>query len=205
MNRLFVAILLLYPRDFRGRFGQAMRVAFREQIATCRTNRGSVAASLPAVRSLISTGISGLAERRTAWQRARAGRTRTFIFRNLRQDVTFAFRMMRRQPGVTTLSIASLALGIGASTGAFSLVDASLLRALPLPAPDRLVLVLETIKGQTSQVSYENLRDLQRLTRSFDALSAFRGQTVNVTGLPEPGPVRGGFVSSEFFTVAGVV
>jgi putative ABC transport system permease protein len=199
----FDVALLCYPAAFRARFGGAMRVAFREQVSTRRRERGALSALGLAARSILSTAIHGLGERRAAW-RSRPARSRTPLMRHLAQDVQFTFRMMRRQPAVTALCIASLAIGIGASAAAFSLVDASLIRALPLPAPDRLVVVEETFQGSPSQVSHENLRDWERMVKSFDGLSAFRGQTVNVTGLDTPGRIRGGFVSSAFFSVAGV-
>jgi len=200
----FEVALLLYPQTFRARFGDGMRAAFCDQVATRRTERGTVAAFSLALRSILSTALHGIVERRAQWRASRSARTRTALGRHLRQDVFFACRMMRRQPAVTVLCIASLAIGIGASAAAFSLVDASLIRALPLPSPDRLVVAMETVKGTSSQVSFENLRDWQRMAKGFDALSAFRGQTVNVTGLATPGRIRGGFVSSTFFAVAGV-
>ena len=63
---------------------------------------------------------------------------------------------------------------------------------------------METFRNQPSPVSWENLLDWKRQARSFEALTPFRAQTVNLTGLEMPGRIRGGFVTSDFFPLAGV-
>ena len=70
--------------------------------------------------------------------------------------------MLRRKPAVAALSIVTLAVGIGATAIVYGLVDAALLRPLPLPSPDRLVVIAETLRGQAGQASFDNIRDWDR-------------------------------------------
>jgi hypothetical protein len=155
----FARALTCYPPEFRARFGEAMQRAFLDQISAREAAAGSAAAFGMAVRSLVNTAANGLAERRQARRRSRPLRPRRLALRTLSQDVRFAVRMIRRQPLIALLSIVTLAVGIGSATSVFSLVDASLVRDLALPAPDRLVAVMETVKNTPSQVSWENLLD----------------------------------------------
>ena len=203
---VFRRALMSYPREFRGRFGAAMERAFFDQVHARRATRGVLAAAILAVRSIVNAAATGLAERRDvrrSGQERRASRPSEPL-RTLTQDLRFSLRMIRRQPLVTTLSIATLAAGIGSASAVFSLVDASLVRELPLPAADKLVAVMETVKQSPSQVSWENFADWKRQARTFAALTPFRAQSVNLTGLDRPDRVRGGFVTSDFFTLVAV-
>jgi hypothetical protein len=99
----------------------------------------------------------------------------------LRNDLVFAFRQMRRSPGFTTVAVATLALGIGANSAIFALVDATLLRPLPFPRPDRLVMVWErTPNAARASVSPMNLLDWNERTRTFDIIG---GYVPNVGGM----------------------
>ena len=92
----------------------------------------------------------------------------------LRQDVRYALRMMRRTPGFTSVAILSLALGIGANTAIFTLINSLMLRMLPVRAPEQLVELLEKYPGEPrgsyfSWASYEYYRDHNHV---FSALIA---------------------------------
>jgi putative ABC transport system permease protein len=200
----FTRALGCYPAEFRDRFGPAMLRAFLDQVHGRRASAGSLAAVSTALRSLLNTAVNGLGERRSARSRRRHAGRRREPLRTLVQDLRFAIRTARRQPMISLLSVVTLAVGIGSAAAVFSLVDASLVRDLPLPAPNRLVAVVETVKHTPSQVSWENLLDWKRQARSFDALTPFRAQSVNLTGLDTPGRIRGGFVTSDFFPLTGV-
>jgi predicted permease len=120
------------------------------------------------------------------------------------QDLRYAFRMLAKNPGFTAIAVVTLALGIGANTALFSVVNGVLLNPLPFHEPDRLVAVYsKTSEGQDS-ISYPNFVDWQRENRSFSALAAFRPYDFNLTGLGEPERVKSNMVSYSFFPVLGV-
>ncbi len=121
------------------------------------------------------------------------------------QDVSYGLRTMRKNPGFTLIALLTLALGIGANTAIFSVVNAALLRPLPLDHPEQLVLVYSrTGREARNYVAYPDLRDWQAQSQSFAHLSAIVPQSVNLTGRAEPGRVIGGFVSTNFFKMLGV-
>jgi putative ABC transport system permease protein len=125
---------------------------------------------------------------------------------SLRQDIRYTLRMLAKNPGFTLVAVITLALGIGANTAVFSLVNSILLRPLPLPA-SRQLMVLFVKEGSATQewgASYPDFEDWRRQSRSFDGLTAFAPQSVNLTGGEQPARIRGAFVSSNFFAVTGV-
>jgi putative ABC transport system permease protein len=200
---VFRLVLRLYPRAFRQRFGDAMTGAFLDRVHARREAHGSGSAARLAFAALIDTAINGLAERRLT--RRRAGRRRRREpMRGLASDLRFAVRVARRQPGVTALSVLTFAVGIGASGAVFSVVDAALFRPVALPRPADLVSVMQTSDGEPGLTAFDNLVDWRRQARSFTALAGFRPQSVNLTGLDRPERVRGAFVTSDFFPMAGV-
>ena len=95
------------------------------------------------------------------------------LFEEFRADVRFALRQMRRTPGFTTVAVATLALGIGANAAIFALVDATLLRPLPLPDSGRLVSITERVNGERDMVSPINLLDWSERSRSVERIGAF--------------------------------
>jgi predicted permease len=120
------------------------------------------------------------------------------------QDLRYAFRMLAKNPGFTAIAVVTLALGIGANTALFSVVNGVLLNPLPFHEPDRLVAVYsKTTEGQDS-ISYPNFLDWEHDNRSFSALAAFRPYDFNLTGLGEPERVKSNMVSYSFFPVLGV-
>ena len=123
----------------------------------------------------------------------------------LLQDVRFGLRTLLKRPGFTLVAVLTLALGVGANTAIFSVVNAVLLRPLPFKDADRLVSVYETTQNNPRDyISVPNLDDYRAQTRSFEAFTTFVPQSVNLTGAGEPDRVRGGFVTSSFFKVFGV-
>src|SRR3989454_3579326 len=124
----------------------------------------------------------------------------------------YGLRMLAKNPGFTVVAVATLALGIGANTTIFSVMNATLLRTLPFPDPDRLVLVWETFgKGPDNWniVSAPNVWDFERQSHSFDGMAIFdsagRGYNLSATGTKqEPEQVSGLRVSAGFFPVLGV-
>ena len=120
-------------------------------------------------------------------------------------DIRYATRSLIKKPGFTAVAIITLALGIGASTAIFSVLDAVLLRPLPFPQQDRIVEVRELNEnGRGMPFTEPNFLDLKARSRSFDALAQYSAWPDAVAGGSEP--VRTGVAgaSSEFFRVLGV-
>lgn len=125
--------------------------------------------------------------------------------KNLRQDIQFALRVLRKSPGFTAIAILTLALGIGANTALFSVVNGVLLNPLPFQDPDQLVaLYARTPTFDQSSISFPNFLDWQKNNRSFSFLSAFRSDNFNLTGAGEPERLHGHMISAEFFSTLGI-
>ena len=110
------------------------------------------------------------------------------IFETVMQDVRYAFRMLRKHPGFSLTVIITLALGIGANTTIFSVVNAVLMAPLPYQEPDRLVRIWESNPGQgrtESAVSVPNFQDWQKQQSVFEQLAASELTTFNLTGSGE--------------------
>ena len=99
----------------------------------------------------------------------------------LAQDVRYGVRLLRRSPGFTFVAVVSLALGIGANTTIFTLLNAVLVRPLPYPDPDRLTILFERVVQKDQDVSVHpfNFVEWQPRARSFDALALIQARPVN--------------------------
>src|SRR5438876_4672650 len=121
------------------------------------------------------------------------------------QDVRYGLRVLGKNPGFTAIAILTLALGIGANTALFSVVNGVLLNPLPFVNPDELVAVYsKTGTFQESSISYPNFLDWQKDNHSFAALSAFRSDDYNMVGAGEPERVHIHMISAEFFPALGL-
>lgn len=120
-------------------------------------------------------------------------------------DLRLAIRSLSRKPGFAAIAVITLALGIGASTAIFSVVNGVLLRSLPYPEPDSLMQVqTEFANGFRGAVSYPNFEDLREQNRSFSELSAYSAWTTSATAEGEGFLVAQANVSPGFFSVLGV-
>jgi predicted permease len=120
-------------------------------------------------------------------------------------DCRYGIRQLRKNPLFTTVAILTLALGIGANTALFSVVNGVLLNPLPYEHPERLVAVYSrNADFAHASVSYPNFQDWRRDNHSFSALAAFRGDNFNLTGLGKAERLRAEMVSAEFFPLLGV-
>ena len=120
------------------------------------------------------------------------------------QDLRFGARGLAKSPGFAAVALATIALGIGANTAIFSVVDAVLLRPLPFPEPERLVAVFQTLASQgvtQNGVSYPNYSDMRDQAKSFDALAAIRMHDYTLTGQGEPALIIAGTVTSNLFVI----
>lgn len=128
------------------------------------------------------------------------------LFGDLWQDARYAARGLRRSPGFSIAVILTLAVGIGGNTAVFSVVDQLLLRPLPYPDGNQLVMVDELSLGRNSRadVSPANWLDWQRESRTFRQFAAWQLRAFTLTGAGEPRRVIAQLVSSEFFPLLGV-
>ena len=118
------------------------------------------------------------------------------------QDLIFGLRWLRKNPGFTLLAVLMLAVGIGVNTAMFSVIHAVLLQPLPYPEADRIVWMNESgAEVQNRQVSYPNFVDWRSRNQSFEAMSTFRGWSVNITGTDKPENLIARIVTSDYFKV----
>jgi predicted permease len=123
----------------------------------------------------------------------------------LLQDIRYAFRQLQRSAGFTAVAVLTLALGIGANTALFSVVNGVLLNPLPFPHAEQLVAIGESKTNfLNGSISYPNFRDWQKENHSFSAIAMSRIFSFNLIGSGEPEQIDGELVSSNLFSVLGV-
>ena len=123
----------------------------------------------------------------------------------LAQDVRYGIRTLRKNPAFTSVAVLALALGIGANTAIFSVINGVLLRPLPYPEAGRLLQIYEaTQEFQESSVAYPNYLDWRRDARSFSEMGAFRSDDFNFTGAGQPEQLSGEYVSASLFPTLGI-
>jgi putative ABC transport system permease protein len=137
----------------------------------------------------------------------RAGANRLRVT-TLIQDIRYGLRTLRKSPGFTIVAVITLALGIGANTAIFSIVNAVLLKPLPVPEPDRLLFVTSAFSNQADPnrpfaMSYPDFFDMRAAAKSFTGLASYHGDNFTLTGLAQPLHVTGSTVSGDFFSVIG--
>jgi predicted permease len=120
------------------------------------------------------------------------------------QDIRFSFRLMRKRPGMSFLVITALVLGIGLNTAVFSVVNAVILRPLPLFEPERIVKLYANVKGSSLGISYPEYLDWQTQSSSFEAITVYRNLSLNLTGTAFPEHVKAFAVSPSCSKVFGV-
>jgi predicted permease len=123
------------------------------------------------------------------------------------QDLQYALRTLRKNPGFAAIAVLTLALGIGANTAIFSIVNAVLLRPLPFPQANRIVAVYQTLERNgvhRNGVSYLNFVDWQQQSHSFEQMGAFGESDVTLTGVGDPEIIPGAVVTSGLLSALGV-
>ncbi len=121
------------------------------------------------------------------------------------QDIRFGIRTLAKAPGFTVIAILTLALGIGANSALFSVVNGVLLNPLPFPEPDKLMAVNVTSSTSDSGgATYLNFLDWEKDNQTFTYLGAFRNQDILITGAGEGERVRGHMISAGFFPSLGI-
>ena len=190
-ERLFRRLLRLFPAEFRGDYGDEMAATFRDQRRAVLARDGRVGALQlwwDTLRGILTT----------------APREHLDL---LRGDVRYALRGLGRNPAFTLVAVAALAVGIGANTAVFTIVNGVLLRALPYRNPGELVAIFEKLPGAPVpkfDFSAPDFQYVRRIARSYAGMFAYRNQALELSGIGEPQPVVGARVSPEMFTVLGV-
>lgn len=123
----------------------------------------------------------------------------------LMQDLSYGLRMLRRNPGFSLVAILTLALGIGANTAIFSVVNGVLLNPLPYQHPEQLVTVHQhRANFKYGAVSYPNFRDWQKENHVFSGLAAARSWNFSLTGMGNAEQVNGLFITTDLFPLLGI-
>jgi putative ABC transport system permease protein len=155
----------------------------------------------------VSRGLTRLVSRSGAKRRSvpfRLPRAVGSFFRDLR----FGARMLAKNPGFAAVAGLTLALGIGANTAVFSVVNAVFLRPLPFSSPERLVVLGQTEpkdRASLTQFSFPNFADLRGQAKSFERLAAYYRNPLTLTGQGEAVRLRGGVATADLFPLLGVV
>jgi putative ABC transport system permease protein len=126
---------------------------------------------------------------------------------NLLKDLRYGVRSLLRSPSFTLVAVITLALGIGANTAIFSVVYSVLLKPLPFPNPDRIVLLWGDDRGERdsrSQVSHTDIADYRTQSSSFEAVSTFTSWTPLLTGTGSAERIGAALVGDDFFKVLGI-
>jgi putative ABC transport system permease protein len=124
---------------------------------------------------------------------------------NLWQDIRYAVRMLVKKPGFTLIAAITLALGIGANSGIFSVVNAVLLRPLPFTEPEHLIKIWETFPNGFGTVSPPNLKDWREQNTAFTGIAAYQSAGYSLQGDHDSERVQAATVSANFFDVLGVL
>ncbi|HEY0158742.1 MAG TPA: ABC transporter permease [Thermoanaerobaculia bacterium] len=180
--RFYRALLRLYPAVFRAEYGEELCAAFAERRRGLSAPRAVLAALADVVPNAFAVHLDVL-----------------------RQDLTYAARTFRRLPGFTLTAIAVVALGVGANTAAFSLVDFVLLRPLPFPQPDRLVKLWQQTDGynymEPSPAAY---RDWKAMAKTIRGMGAYTSRGVNLVGVGTPLRLQSALVTPDLLPLIGV-
>src|SRR6185503_6888729 len=123
------------------------------------------------------------------------------------QDVRYAARTLRKSPGFTVVAVLALAIGIGANTAIFSLVDAVRARALPYKDPSGLVQLwgnVQRARVERRGNSYPDFLDWRAQSKSFEDIAAVDTQTVTLAGIEDPERLLAEFASASYFSLLGV-
>ena len=219
-EQFFRALLVVYPRDFRARFAEEMVEFFRERRVEQYRNgaRGAIRLWLHlivdiAVSAPVLHARAALSHSRTPalshssldvpWSSPEYP-AETRPMETLLQDIRYAARTLLRRPGFAAVAALTLALGIGATTAIYSVVNAVLVQPLPWPHAERLVTMTGVRDGQQVGAVYLDYLDWRAQNRTFEELAVLRGQSINLTGTETPERLIGTFTNASIFRILGV-
>ena len=210
--------LAAYPRAFRDRFAADLLDTFRSAARDVHRRRGLLGLGRLAIQALADLVTQSAAERLPSNSLNRPGGSSRRLdpgedhhgLRNwidtVVQDTGFAWRTLKRSPGLTLVIVSTLALGIGAVTTIFTAVNSIILRPLPYPNPDELVMVWEGAVDDPLQgsVSIRDVRDWQTMSDSFVSIAPYRGWRATLTEVDRPESLNGAFVGHEMLRTLGL-
>ena len=215
--RLYAAALRILPRDIRAEYGEQMLAVFAElELAArrARGRRGSIAVLLAELPGFLILAVDSV---RDAWRMRGMYHVSAHdspptrspnMIDALRNDLRYAARALARTPGFTAVAIISVALGIGANTAIFSVVNGVLLEPLPFADPERLVAIGEGSEGappgQQNSTSPGSFFDMKAQTTAFSELAAYTGSQGALIGYGEPEMLQGNSSVGGLFDVLGV-
>jgi predicted permease len=188
LRRFYRWLLRLYPSSFRAEYGEEMRAIFAGRLARAKDAPSRLVLGVAAVADVLPNAL----------------RTHLDI---LRQDLRHTARSLSRSPGFAATAILVTALGIGATTATFSILDHVLIRPLPFPEPERLVRLWQdqSFRGyREMELSPPNYRDWKSRNRSFEAMGATMGFSANLVGRGEPRRLDGERATADLFPLLGV-
>ena len=210
-GRLVALLVRLFPSDFRDKFGDEMLAAFLDYRDTLCEHPLSVA-------RFTWTTAFGLLRANAAERLRTRGKERRVMSKNtdggggglsdLGLDLRYGIRALRRTPGFTLVAVLTLALGIGATTAMFSVLNTALRRSLPFPEAERLVMGRATFSGRVNpHASFPDYLDYRDQSEALESLATIGGgaMMVTITGSGEPEQARMAFSSSNLFRTLGVV
>jgi len=176
------ALLRLYPAGFRDEYGDELVALFEEKLRTS----SAIAAFVAAIADVVPNAIA------VHWDL-------------LRQDLRYGARSVRHSPGFALTAILIIALGVGANTAAFSLADFTLLRPLPFPHAEQLVMLWNASEeyGQ-NEASPALLRDWKSMSKSFSGMAAYMLAPANLTGHGTPARLQVVQVTPDLFSLIGI-
>jgi putative ABC transport system permease protein len=212
-SAVFVLATRLLPATFRGSaLGEDMRRAFADEAAdVCRTGGtpALVRATAGAILDVVGFAIRSRGQRASSSAIGPARvtpRSAGVFIRGLWQDARYGARILRRRPGFALVAVTTLAVGIGATSSVFTVVNAALLRPLPYPHADRLVRIWGSRAGDPGARANLNpldAADWRRGVASFDGLGVWTTATESRSGGGDPALVNVAFASSGLFETLG--
>ena len=201
-DAVYRVLLRLYPADFRRRFEDDLQELFRDAHRAAAA-RGLRARTVFWARIVKDAAVTAVAER---FDPSQVSPQRGPLMEGLVHDVRYALRMIARRPALSTIIVLTLALGIGANTAIFSLVNTVLLKPVPYRDPERLVSLREQQieRGVTRPVNPANFFDWRARSTSFEDVGWSRDGMFALTGDGEPESIIGYRFSHNMLTVFGV-
>jgi putative ABC transport system permease protein len=199
-------ILLRVASLFRNVFGkqchdQDLDTELRSYIELLATEKMREGLPLEEARRIARIELGGIEQVKEDVREARAGAW----LDSLLQDLRYGVRMLRKNPGFTTVAVLTLALGIGANTAIFSVVNAVLLRPLPYASPQQLVVIRETSQRVgIHSPSYPDFLDWRKQSRTIAHMAAINNRAFNLSGVAQPENITGYAVSPNCLSMLGV-